>query len=96
MQRINANESRIIVLEEVGNIEREMLVAGDISVDGTKILLRRAHSEGNTFLIWLITQFIIFDSQQCTYFYLIILFAFRSLDVAALLRSKCRGCINYY
>ena len=46
MHRIHANESIVIVLEEVGYIEREMLVAGDISVDGTKILLRRAHSEG--------------------------------------------------
>ena len=46
MHRINPSQGIVIHLEEVGNITREMLVAGDISVDGSRILLRRAHSEG--------------------------------------------------
>ena len=46
MDRIPTDETVVISLEEVGSIEREMLVAGDISIDGTKILLRRAHSKG--------------------------------------------------
>ena len=40
-------------LEEVGQIPNEMLVAGDISIDGTKILLRQAHSEGRNYAFFL-------------------------------------------
>jgi len=46
MQRIQSSEKVTIEMEEVGYIEREMLVAGDVSIDGSKILLRRAHSKG--------------------------------------------------
>ena len=46
MYHVKSDETEVIELEEVGYIEREMLVAGDISIDGTRILLRRAHSEG--------------------------------------------------
>lgn len=46
MQRIQSSEKVVIEMEEVGFIEREMLVAGDVSIDGSKILLRRAHSKG--------------------------------------------------
>ena len=46
MYNIQSDETEVIELEEVGYIEREMLVAGDISIDGSRILLRRAHSEG--------------------------------------------------
>lgn len=46
MDRIPTEKTVVISLEEVGSIEREMLVAGDISIDGTRILLRRAHSKG--------------------------------------------------
>ena len=46
MDRIPTDETVVISLEEVGSIEKEMLVAGDIAIDGTKILLRRAHSKG--------------------------------------------------
>ena len=46
MQQIQSSEKVVIEMEEVGFIEREMLVAGDVSIDGSKILLRRAHSKG--------------------------------------------------
>merc|ERR1712038_2074279 len=46
MNKISDDDNIVITLEEVGYIEREMLVAGDISIDGTRILLRRAHSKG--------------------------------------------------
>ena len=46
MYHIPTDETAVISLKEVGFIEKEMLVAGDISIDGTKILLRKAHSEG--------------------------------------------------
>ena len=49
MDRVDSGENIIIELEEVGHIARQMLVAGDISIDGTKILLRRAKSQGNQF-----------------------------------------------
>ena len=59
MYHINAEENIVIILEEVGLIEREMLVAGDISVEGTKILLRRAHSKGKKFILIITTQLFI-------------------------------------
>ena len=46
MYRVDDGVNMSIELEEVGYIVRQMLVAGDISLDGTKILLRRAKSEG--------------------------------------------------
>merc|ERR1712018_596435 len=46
MYRIPTDETVVISLEEVGSIKKEMLVAGDVSIDGSKILLRRAHSKG--------------------------------------------------
>ena len=46
MEQIQSSEKVTIEMEEVGYIEREMLVAGDVSIDGSKILLRRAHSKG--------------------------------------------------
>ena len=46
MDRVPSGETIVIEMEEVGFIDKKMLVAGDISWDGTKILLRRAHSEG--------------------------------------------------
>ena len=46
MTKADYGETIVIGLEEVGYIERKMLVAGDVSLDGSKILLRRAFSEG--------------------------------------------------
>ena len=57
MYRINKVESIAITLEEVGHIEIDKITAGDISEDGTKILLRKGRNGGKfNFIHFTISQ----------------------------------------